>query len=94
MIYVIIILVIVLSITVFTLIKSLRRYDIIEDELSLADEFVNSSYTSMSNAYIRMKELDRLGAFEADDETGYIFEEIKAELEKLNNEYNLDGEET
>ena len=94
MIYVIIILVIVLSITVFTLIKSLRRYDIMEDELSLADEFVNSSYTSMSNAYIRMKELDRLGAFEADDETGYIFEEIKAELEKLNNEYNLDGEET
>ena len=25
-----------------------------------------------------MQEIDRLGSFEADDETGYIFQEIKA----------------
>ena len=28
-------------------------------------------------AYKRMKEVDRLGSFEADDETGIIFKEIK-----------------
>ena len=94
MIYVIIGLVVVLAIVVFALIKALRRYDTIEDELSIADDFVESAYESMRGSYLRMKQLDRLGAFEADDESGYIFEEIKLALEKLNNEYNLDGEET
>ena len=94
MIYVIIGLVVVLAIVVFALIKALRRYDTIEDELSIADDFVESAYESMRGAYLRMKQLDRLGAFEADDESGYIFEEIKLALEKLNNEYNLDGEAT
>ena len=46
----------------------------------------------MMNAYTRMKSLDRLGAFESDDETGYIFTEIKSAMEELNNEYNLDGD--
>ena len=35
-----------------------------------------------------MKEVDRLGSFEADDESGFIFEEIQAALDKLNNEIN------
>jgi hypothetical protein len=40
-----------------------------------------------------MKKVDRLGSFEADDESGYIFEEIKSALEQLNETYNLDAEE-
>ena len=36
------------------------------------------------NAYKRMKEVDRLGSFEADDETGFIFQEIKGKAEELN----------
>ena len=37
------------------------------------------------NAYKRMKEVDRLGSFEADDETGFIiFQEIKGTAEELN----------
>jgi hypothetical protein len=36
------------------------------------------------NAYKRMKEVDRLGSFEADDETGFIFQEIKETAEELN----------
>jgi hypothetical protein len=30
-----------------------------------------------NRAYKRMKDVDRLGSFEADDETGFIFKEIK-----------------
>lgn len=37
-----------------------------------------------NNAYKRMKEADRLGSFEADDETGYIFDEIKKSTTELN----------
>ena len=39
-----------------------------------------------------MTSIDRLGSFQADDESGFIFEQIKEAIEQLNNEYNLDGE--
>lgn len=35
-------------------------------------------------AYKRMKDVDRLGAFEADDEVGYTFKEIEQAVEELN----------
>lgn len=37
-----------------------------------------------NKAYKRIKEADRLGAFEADDEVGYTFQEIKQTVEELN----------
>ena len=50
----------------------------------------------VNRAYTRMKEVDRLGSFEADDETGYIFEEIKDATTELNDfikRYIDDGSE-
>lgn len=38
----------------------------------------------VDKAYRRMKEVDRLGSFEADDETGMIFHEIKQATVELN----------
>jgi hypothetical protein len=35
-----------------------------------------------------MKEVDRIGSFEADDESGFVFKEIQTALDKLNNEIN------
>ena len=32
--------------------------------------------------------VDRVGSFEADDESGFIFKEIQSALDKLNNEIN------
>ena len=37
----------------------------------------------VNRAYKRMKEVDRLGSFEADDETGTIFEQIKTTVSQL-----------
>ena len=45
----------------------------------------------MKKAYDRMKKIDRLGSFEADDESGYIFNEIKTAMEELNEVYELDA---
>ncbi len=42
----------------------------------------------VNNAHRRMKEADRLGSFEAEDETGYIFEEIKKSTTELNDFIN------
>lgn len=68
------------------------KTELLEDELEYTDMVLDNVYESMERSYIRMKSIDRLGSFEADDEAGFIFEEIKSAMEQLNNEYNLDGE--
>lgn len=92
MIYIIIILVVLLGILTFALVNSLRKYEILEGELEATDKLIETVYISMQRALLRMTSIDRLGSFEADDESGFIFEEIKSAMEVLNNEYNLDGE--
>ena len=71
----------------------LRKNEALEDELDNSDAYIQSVYDSMKNAYNRMIKIDRLGSFESDDESGYIFDEIKSSMENLNEKYNLDGEE-
>jgi hypothetical protein len=71
----------------------LRKNEALEDELDNSDAYIQSVYGSMKNAYDRMIKIDRLGSFESDDESGYIFDEIKSSIENLNEKYNLDAEE-
>ena len=78
----------------YALWNSLRKYEIMESELDATDVLLEQVYTSMCNAFLRMTSIDRLGAFKADDESGYIFEQIKEAIDLLNTEYNLDGEGT
>ena len=69
------------------------KYETLEDEVSQFDTFIELVYTSMRTAYYRMKSIDRVGSFESDDESGYIFKEIKATMELLNKQFNLDAKE-
>lgn len=93
MIAAIIILSIVVVLLVFGIYNLLRKNEALEDELYNSDAYIQSVYDSMKNAYNRMIKIDRLGSFESDDESGYIFDEIKSSMENLNEKYNLDGEE-
>lgn len=77
----------------YTTYNLLRKNEALEDEMEFADKYLESAFESMKRAYERMKKVDRLGSFEADDESGYIFEEIKSTLEQLNETFNLDAEE-
>jgi len=77
----------------YTTYNLLRKNEALEDEIEFADKYLESAFESMKSAYERMKKVDRLGSFEADDESGYIFEEIKSALEQLNETFNLDAEE-
>ena len=90
--YIILGLVILVVLISYALWNSLRKYEVLEQELDATDELIETVHTSMKAAFLRMTSIDRLGAFEADDESGYIFEQIKDAMEILNNEYNLDGE--
>jgi len=91
--YIILGLVVLILIITYALWNSLRKYEILELELNDTDTLIETAHASMKKAFLRMTSIDRLGAFEADDESGYIFEQIKDAMELLNNEYNLDGEE-
>lgn len=76
----------------YTTYNLLRKNETLEDDLNEADSVMVSIYDRLSDAYKRMKDVDRLGSFEADDESGFIFENIRTILEELNDEYELNGE--
>lgn len=76
----------------YTTYNLLRKNERLEDDLNEADEFVLSIFSNLEKAYERMQSVDRLGSFEADDESGFIFEKIRDILEEINNEYDLNGE--
>lgn len=76
----------------YTTYNLLRKNERLEDDLNEADEFVLSIFSNLEKAYERLQSVDRLGSFEADDESGFIFEKIKDILEEINNEYDLNGE--
>jgi hypothetical protein len=49
-------------------------------------------YSKILEAYSKMKEIDRIGAFEKDDEAGTTFSLLKEVIENLKKEF--DGEES
>ncbi len=77
----------------YTTYNLLRKNEALEDEVEFSETYIENVYNSMKRAYARLKKVDRLGSFEADDESGYIFDEIKNTIEQLNETYNLDAEE-
>ena len=70
MITTIIILSILLIVSVFVNINQLRTQE------------SQAEYIAESNS--KIKQLDRLGSFESDDETGFIFQEMKEIFDSLN----------
>jgi len=69
----------------------LVKYEIMEEELEKTDEFFLEFYNDMKSAYDKMKQVDRLGSFESDDESGFIFQQIKSSMEMLNKKLDLDA---
>ena len=42
---------------------------------------------TLNNSASHMRQIDRLGSFESDDETGYVFKELKNMVDQLNERY-------
>tara|TARA_R100000657_G_C4625852_1_gene74951 strand:+ start:524 stop:808 length:285 start_codon:yes stop_codon:yes gene_type:complete len=49
--------------------------------------FYNDLKKISNESYSRMRQIDRLGSFEADDEIGFIFKDIKLIIEELNRKF-------
>ena len=79
---------VIISILLYIVWNLLRKVEKLEDGIEESDKVIESVATSVDRALARMREVDRVGSFEADDESGFIFEEIQAALDKLNNEIN------
>tara|TARA_B110000902_G_C14210583_1_gene551203 strand:- start:808 stop:1089 length:282 start_codon:yes stop_codon:yes gene_type:complete len=77
----------IILILIYVVWNLIRKVEKLEDELDTQDEFLGGIDTKFNDALKRMQEIDRVGSFEADDESGYIFEKIKEVIEDLKNEY-------
>ena len=77
----------------YTTYNLLRKNEALEDEIEFADKYLESTFTSMKNAYDRMKKIDRLGSFEADDETGFIFKSLYEIISELEEYYGSEEKE-
>jgi len=78
----------IISILLYIVWNLLRKVEKLEDGIDESDKLIESAAESVDKALARMREIDRVGSFEADDESGFIFEEIQTALDKLNNEIN------
>jgi cell division protein FtsB len=81
--YVIIILLILLAISIYANINSLKTIDVLEKEIeTFSDEFIRirAIVIDMRN---ELKAIDRRGSFEADDEVGIFFKNLKTIILRL-----------
>lgn len=86
--------IIILSITTLvfaiTAYRMMKRVETQEDyiaDLEKSNEdyfnFFTKLKTHVSDSYSHLRNIDRLGSFESDDETGFIYKELKKIIEAL-----------
>jgi hypothetical protein len=86
----IIILSVVLAVSVFVNINQLRKQeaqseyiDDLENSNTKYYDFYNTLKTKIGESNSKLRQIDRLGSFEADDETGFIFKEMQDMFDEL-----------
>ena len=89
--YTIIIVSVLLIISIFININLFRKNEAQEEYISdletsnmQFDEFYQYLRRRIDESYSKIKQIDRIGSFEADDETGWIFKTIKDIVKQLN----------
>ena len=91
MITTIIILSVLLILSFYVNINQMRKQESQEDYINDL-ETSNTEYytffqklkTQIGESNSKLKQIDRLGSFEADDETGFVFSELRDTIEELN----------
>lgn len=86
-----IITIILLSITTivfgFTTWNLLRKNEATEDVIEEQEQVMSFMATKIDESLSKMKELDKIGSFESDDETGFIFKNLYEIISELENYY-------
>jgi len=83
----IVILSILTLVFVYTTYNLLRKNEAYEDVVEEQEVLISEIATKVDSSMKRMKEIDKLGSFEADDETGFIFKNLYEVIEELEKYY-------
>lgn len=85
--------IILLCISVYANINSLKNIEILESEIErLSDELMRIRVIA-SEMRTELKNIDRRGSFEADDEVGIFFKNLKTIMNRLDMFFNINREE-
>jgi len=86
-----VVLVILLICSIYANFNMMRKIEDASDKFNISERsreelelWITSLSTSLSSIISRVKEVDRKGSFESDDEIGFFFKEIKKLSEELN----------
>ena len=71
----------------FGIISIIQLYVIVNlyKKVDFLEQVLDGTYVTIRDTIDRMKEIDTLGSFESDDETGSTFQMLKEEIDNLNN---------
>jgi hypothetical protein len=65
----------------------IRRNNVLEKTVTKQQEYIDAISIIIANSDAKLKELDTLGAFEADDEVGTFFRNLK-EIQEIISDFN------
>ena len=68
---------------IYAVYNALRKLEAQEAYSTELGSFIVAMHTRIVEDYKRLKDVDRRGAFEADDEVGYTFQTIKSIIDDL-----------
>lgn len=74
----------IMIVAIYLLVVQLIKIGKLVALLEVYLRLITTTAIRTNKAYKRIQEVDRLGAFEADDEVGYVFQEIKETVTDLN----------
>jgi len=82
---------VILGFVIYNLLRKLESHEDAISELERSNEefelLFNDMKQSLNSSTSKMRQIDRIGSFEADDETGYVFKELKGIVEQLNERF-------
>jgi len=82
---------VILGFMIYNLLRKLESHEDAISELERSNEefelLFNDMKQSLNSSTSKMRQIDRLGSFESDDETGYVFKELKGIVEQLNERF-------
>lgn len=77
----------------YTTLNLLRKNEVVEDVVEEQELLISNIAAKIDESMFKMKEIDRIGSFEADDETGIIFKNIYEIISELENYYGTETQE-
>ena len=77
----------------YTTYNLLRKNEALEDVIEEQEVVIALTAERIDSSMKRMKELDRIGSFESDDETGFIFKNMYDVISELEEYYGTEEKE-